>query len=165
MDSFLEFSEAANSFNRADIRTRNQDVVWSPPPPLNTTKINRDASFMGVSNVAIARSSNGDVINGIKAQTRSLNVFVTETLAIRLGFLLIYRNRWQNVIIESDSFKTIKMIHEKMRILWEVSAIIGDIVSHTSNIGSICFQHVLCTGNKVADWIVKISIGGCCLPS
>ncbi|KAK5783490.1 hypothetical protein PVK06_037999 [Gossypium arboreum] len=151
MDSFLEFSKAANSFNRTDIRTRNQYVFWSPPPPFNTIKINCDASFMGVSNVAIARSSNGDVIDGTKAQARSLNVFVTETLAIRSGFLLIYRNRWQNVIIESDSFKTIKMIREKMRILWEVSTIIRDIVFHTSNIGSSCFQHVARTEKKVAD--------------
>lgn len=65
---------------------------------------------MGVSNVA---SLAANVTDGIKAQARSLNDSF-KTLAIRFGSLLINRNGWQNVIIESDSFTTIKMIREKM---------------------------------------------------
>ncbi|MBA0781116.1 hypothetical protein Gotri_002071 [Gossypium trilobum] len=55
------------------------------------------------SEVAIARDSNGKILDEINALVRTKSVQVAEALALRLGSVLAKRWQWESIIFESDN--------------------------------------------------------------
>ncbi|KAK8671165.1 hypothetical protein V6N13_037770 [Hibiscus sabdariffa] len=151
--------------NTMNTRTTSAQMSWSPPP-LNSIKINCDASFEKNRNFAgiavVARNSYGVIVDGINAQVPASSTLAAECLALRLGSHLIERHGWQHVFLESDCKLAIEMINSLTPVYWEAKAIVSDIRKIVVSFPNVCLSYVGRLSNYVADWVAKATIKGTC---
>lgn len=124
---------------------------WSLPPP-DVIKINCDAAFFSDSHTVdittIARNCHSDVIDGIKAQIRSLNAFLVETFVIRLGSHLIHRSGWNRVFIESVCLGVVQVLKGNLKCSWDAISVVDGIFNQITSFGSIFLAMLLDLGTS-----------------
>ncbi|MBA0600773.1 hypothetical protein Gorai_003972 [Gossypium raimondii] len=85
---------------------------------------------------AIARDSNGKILDEINALVRTKSVQVPEALALRLGSVLAKRWQWESIIFESDNKELIRSVKNKSFNCWGSLAIEQDIVSLLNSVSA-----------------------------
>lgn len=105
---------------------------------------------------AIARDSNGKILDGINVLVRTKCVQVPEALALRLGSVLAKRWQWESIILESDNMGLIHSVKNKSFNCWGSLAIEQDIVSLLNSV-SACLSFIP-YGLLIKQWIGLVNV-------
>ncbi|KAL4351366.1 hypothetical protein GQ457_06G030590 [Hibiscus cannabinus] len=129
-------------------------------------KVNVDAAFDKATNkaavAAIARDVTGQIKGGDTMTLKASSASSAEAFAIRFGMNFALKKGFSNVIVESDNLGVVKRVKSNILSAWESASIEEDIVNMMWLSPSFSLIHTPRGCNRVADWMAKAALKGCC---
>ncbi|KAK4268336.1 hypothetical protein QN277_025008 [Acacia crassicarpa] len=152
--------EASRGLSYAVEESKLVEMVRWEAPPCGTCKINVDGSFITKSREAgiggLIRNSNGQWIFGFSEPVKVETILHVELLAIKKGLELAWNKGCRNVICETDSKDSLKLIKRASTNVHMFRKVIGEIQKICERKWErVELVHVLREGNQCADYLAK----------
>ncbi|XP_058106054.1 uncharacterized protein LOC131249355 [Magnolia sinica] len=164
----MEISEIlvnAGCDRRKKLTNKSKSIVkWARPPP-GWIKLNVDGSSRGNPCVSggggVTRDSQGQVIFAFYRNYGHASKTTVETQAILDGIILCSKLGLSSIVVESDSKLVVEAAVDPFaHCHWNIWYRLGAIHCIGSRL-NLCFRHIFCKGNYVADTLAKRASEGC----
>ncbi|XVE88968.1 hypothetical protein DITRI_Ditri19aG0112300 [Diplodiscus trichospermus] len=141
-------------------RLHQEEDGWIPPP-VSVIKVNTDAGYIKLTKCAnlrvVARDSNENIISSaVTTMGKIKDALWAEVAAVKFGLILATMKGFNQILVETDSAVTVKLLSQGEDVWWEGGSLIQDILDLKAECDVCDFLAVRRNADKLAHKLEKV---------